>query len=723
MARAPRLSTARAGLLGGSSSGPRMSNANASMIERGGQSVAGGIQSVAEAQLRIDQNRAAAYVAEKQPEVELRMQQLLLEQQQNITADNVDSFVAVYTESIDSMLADAIEQTPARGQRQMRAAMARARARNVGAALQIEARRGIELRTEQFMRGAETAGAILETRPEHYGEHLQTQLEAIDGLMVPDAQKDRLREVTTGMLTESHIRGLIDLSPETALAALEAGSYDERLTPDRKRVLVNTARQRGSAMTNQARRELAGMLNSIEDAVLDGVAPPMSIADWREQAAGLGVTAGPEVEQAALLDAVSQQTREMRMTGFTPASRQAAQERGLNLERIPPAVAISQTVDVLEAQRRREGASRGLDMLLTAARNIEAQVVERAKNNPILGAYEAGVIDEMPDLDPMNPVLSVERMAAMEAATSYFGRPVSPFNKDEAIRIRETMAQMPPDQRAEHVVRMVSQLPPQYADRVAEQLGDGDAAMGAAVAMAVRGKTELVDRIFRGQSVMDSEGFQLSKDDFLASVPVDYVQALGASPGAYELFYQAAMALYSGRTDVDVFSPSAAVDSGAFQETWDELTGGLVSHNGRMTVAPVEKMTQDDFRAALYRMEQVDIARYGRQRMPDGSFMPVEDVPGSTGMARAPGDGTTAPQLLTPEMVLRDTQFIPAAEGMYYVVMGDSTIQTGPEGQPYVFDMRSYLKSLQYTPLAGVSREPTEEEVLGSILRGDWLED
>ena len=537
------------------------------------------------------------------------------------------------------------------------------------------------------------AGANLVSDPGAFEMTLAEQEALIEQMTVPEARKQLLRDATRERLAVGALEGMMITQgkPQEAYDRLNAGEFDQYLDAGKKADMMARAQSilnRGKA---DYRAQITGIVSDLKDD-----------ASFIEQAARDGVQTG-QTPQAWLdqLDQLSRTFPELKPRLDRQVRDMENAARVVDASVAFRASSVEQMQDQLAEARQqdRAGRTRGSEFTVAAMESVYEQVQDRMENDPVRGLQEAGLIqqEELPPADADWPEFWSVMEPVMQVAREYYGQEVSPFSADSIERMQRRLETMPADRRAMELEQWATDMPEDMTDRVAEMFHNSDKPEYAmALAMARRSRTKLTAEIMTGLEVMTGDGYAVTTGKLYDSIRESDVMAVfESSPRAMQHLVQSAEAIYAARVPLSTLSDSnAEVDGELMENIMLELIGAEpVRSNQRMTLPPIDGMSQFEFDKAVYSIQPGDLTEFGIEEDPTtGKPMSLDLSSPGIPMAPAGAQPGVSGQVITPEVMRQYVQLVPAYEGVYYLEIGGKRI-VGSKGGSFLFDFKSLIES------------------------------
>lgn len=675
-----------------------------------GQGLANFAQGAAQAQAaneRIQQNASQAYVAKESSRIGLEMEQRLEQLRQGVDGADPGAFTADVAREMAALYEQELEAAPSLARGQLGNRMRDMIARVESQALAIESRAAIEHINLSFEEGANLDANQLLSSPDLWAEKNEQQAEAIQNLDVdPQFKQALLYEVTrtqsygalSGRIMQPSAQdeeGEFVMGPERALRELKAGEWDERLSDDEKRTLINAAEREIAVRAKAAEAEYKADVKLLRDRVNDWVSATM--IDRREGFFGNDqeLLQAVELVDDPVIRADVQEVLQVRdmLVGFRTLGL-----AGMQARRDQFAAVLNNSGQSSDVQRR---ALAGMNTMIS-------EMEELGRRDPIGGTVAAGIVRERAPLEfnaetgegPTGDQWTAAYRQALVAADYYGVDSVGMLAPNQAAAMGNMLRNMAPDQAAAALGAMTQNLPDEYVKQIAGQLwGEDEETMATAVALS-REAPRVTEQIIRGQAIVDSEMFQLTDPKLKAAIPDAYYTLFDQAPSVYDAMVPAAKAIYATLVPASELQSDREVDPDLMREALDMVSGGLVQMNNSETIAPRRGMTTDDmteltenFVIGQFAADGFTFTRYGRIATPGGQVTPLGEggIPGGLG------------GIMTPEKFARHATLRPHSDGVYYVMMGGKPI-LGANQQPFLLDVGrmadDYFAQKQPSPAA-----------------------
>lgn len=353
---------------------------------------------------------------------------------------------------------------------------------------------------------------------------------------------------------------------------------------------------------------------------------------------------GPLIQAAALGDAeATKRLREYALVDeLAPVARTAWQMRPADLA----------AVSTAEEQRRRLGTgfgerdARRLDtvneVLAVQSRDIDKDKVGMGEK---AGLYTATAI-------PVNAdVRSPEFKAALGyregnalAAQNHFGGNLNVFRPDEKAAIKARYDGASPEEKIAMLGAIAGALGGRAGQAAVKELV-GDTPTGRFAAGLWGEDPEVAGSLLKGAAAAEAEkGFSPAKGVNIKTYTAEKATALpsgmfavamrGGESGPYADMAQAIDARYAFLS-ARAGDASGNVDTARLKQAATDVTGGILSQNGRPVIAPRRGMSQREFDGVMWGLKDADVAGVTTG---DGTPVPLDYVRGS-GKLHAVGDG------------------------------------------------------------------------------------
>ena len=264
-------------------------------------------------------------------------------------------------------------------------------------------------------------------------------------------------------------------------------------------------------------------------------------------------------------------------------------------------------------------------VMATSMYNYMKEQGEWAEKHPLDDAARRYKQATPPPIDPGNPGALPDNIAYRGALAQHYaavnGSPTpSIFNSEELPQIKGILANPDPAAKAQ-VYGAIANLPEAVRSATLKALGGDnpkDMAQAAAGSL-MRTAPDVAQSIFRGQGIMDTdkrfdpegEGQQKAayKTALDGVLPRNLFseQDLSHKTGAYATTEQMVKARYADLVSQASPNPPAALQADVLKKAVDDVTGGVLSHNGGPLIAPARGMTQDRLDATVRGVTDSDL--------------------------------------------------------------------------------------------------------------------
>ena len=353
----------------------------------------------------------------------------------------------------------------------------------------------------------------------------------------------------------------------------------------------------------------------------------------------------------------------------------------------PPAVLDSE-VKRMEAAVAAPNANPTMDTLnaIKAFKAVQEQQAKTRDSEPvILGGANGGRYYSLEPLDASKPlddnlVGSLRnRDAQAQTANKIYGGNGSPFTVEEAQSWKQKYADATPDEKGQILGTLAKGL---SADSVAAALpqiikGENSKSQTPALTMAAgiyAKNPEIAQSIIEGMNAADTEprytpgkganalAYQTSKDQYLPAAAFNRASRTDAS-GPFAAMSDAIDARYAFLS-AQAKDVSGAPNNTRLKQAIDDVTGGILYHNGAAVIAPVRGMQQRDFDATIYGVKDEDLA----------------------------GAQTTGGKAITADYVRGSAKLQARSDGQYYLQVNRDNehpqYAVTKSGAPFVLDLR-----------------------------------
>ena len=334
--------------------------------------------------------------------------------------------------------------------------------------------------------------------------------------------------------------------------------------------------------------------------------------------------------------------------------------------------------------RIQEGESTGRDARMLAklskAHAYNQKEVEQGRGLQV--AFQNGIIGQPPPLNVRNPDADVlsERRDQARMASIGMRADISPLTNDEVEEITEVILGdgTPLDTVVSLMDTYTESLGPEWSKRLAQQAVQKYPAAAVAFSVASERPRLARDLIEGSRLLKETPGLALAASPRIKTVAVDAVLknlTTEFTAGMLTPITAAADAIYAKKRLISGDLDSIGTQT-LYQEAIEEVTGGMLRHNGRSNLPPEPGMSQSQFDDLLGGLTTQSLARYGNGRPVIGgeSFTP-EDLEG-----RSFFQGGV------------ENQLVSIGQGAYSILQpGNGWIKT-EDGETYVLELGNLAK-------------------------------
>lgn len=358
-----------------------------------------------------------------------------------------------------------------------------------------------------------------------------------------------------------------------------------------------------------------------------------------------------------------------------------------------PPDALDTMVKTMEAQAAAPGGNTSTQTL-SAIKAFKAVQVEQAKKRDsepvVLGGENGGRYYALQPIDGRNAPLDDTLVSALKnrdaqarTANRIYGGSGSPFTIEEAQAWQSRYADATPQERGQILGTLAKGL---SADSFAAALpqivkGENSKSQTPALQMAAglyAQAPEIAQSVIEGMNAKDADkryvpvgeanklAYQTSKDTYLPQRVFN--RAVRTDPaGPFAAMSDAIDARYAFLS-ADAKDASGATNTARLKRAIDDVTGGVLYHNGAPVIAPVRGMSQRDFDGTVWGVTDADLA----------------------------GAQTTGGKAIDAAYLRGSAKLQSRADGQYYLQVNrdDSNPQYAvtKDGKPFVLDLRGRQK-------------------------------
>jgi len=221
--------------------------------------------------------------------------------------------------------------------------------------------------------------------------------------------------------------------------------------------------------------------------------------------------------------------------------------------------------------------------------------------DPWQAAADRGQIDGIPPIDHTSveglAASMQSRMEQIDTIEQAAGRPVSPLQPKEAEAVARMLDSMAANEKAAMLGELSESVGPDRMMALAGQLSGGDETLGVVAAAQAQGlKTpdgqNLASLIIKGDEAIKGTRVQVddAAGDGIQAEMREYLGDAIASPVARDAAVNAAIKVWAAK--------EAEGNSIDYDEALEAVSGAVVDHGGRKTLAPIG-WTADDFERSL----------------------------------------------------------------------------------------------------------------------------
>lgn len=328
-------------------------------------------------------------------------------------------------------------------------------------------------------------------------------------------------------------------------------------------------------------------------------------------------------------------------------------------------------IDALIGQRNANGTNTALEEQIRFRKEVLAAAKKQFDDSPLRAGQQYGLFSVAPldttSFDAMLPGLAA-RVPQADLAGRQAGRPAPPLLPEEAGRLGEMLAALPPADQGQRIAQLASVVPPQQLLALAQQIGGEDKGAKRALALQMQfGAAKTTAGAYRSELV--ARGWQAVKDKGIKEdtsaefgLRAQIAKEIGDSlpPKWREDAIDAARLMYLGQ-QADGVSPSVR---GVVRLA---AGGEIVEHNGRRIPIPagVSEAQLADRLKAYPAAALASQAPGGAVMLPGGKQMPMAEF-----LANLPA-----------------AQLEPVAPGRYGVRAGGGIVM-GATGRPIIIEVR-----------------------------------
>lgn len=175
--------------------------------------------------------------------------------------DGVDGFTDRFGAGVDEAIEAEIGAMPERLQERMRAELTNARENLRARAFEVEHGRRVEMQERMLDRHFQNAGASVFHDATQYETELEKARAAIDVSGLSARRRAAAHERAPGVLANHRMLGLVDSNPNLALREINAGQWNEALTPEQQARYRNAAEAEIARRRAEAERRAAAALD------------------------------------------------------------------------------------------------------------------------------------------------------------------------------------------------------------------------------------------------------------------------------------------------------------------------------------------------------------------------------------------------------------------------------------------------------------------------------
>lgn len=352
----------------------------------------------------------------------------------------------------------------------------------------------------------------------------------------------------------------------------------------------------------------------------------------------------------------------------------------------PPAM-LDAGIKQLEADLSAPGAnatSTGVNML-KAFKAVRDDQVKRRDNEPVtLGGQDGGRYYALQPLDPAGALgedfvaTLKNRDAQAQIAHRIYGGSGSPFTAQEAEGFHQRYADAAPADRAAIIGQLAKGLSPQTFAAALPQVVSGSSAKsdrpGITMAAGLYSQApEVAGSILQGIDAQKTDEkyvpvgtnrqtYDTSRASYLPAAAFN-VASRTDPRGSYASMQDAVDARYAFLS-AQAKDVSGNLNTSRLKQAVDDVTGGVLTHNGSAVIAPARGMTQAAFDGVLLGLTDADLA----------------------------GAMTTSGKPITADFLRGSTRLQAVADGRYLVQVnrdeGNPQYAATGDGKPYVLDLR-----------------------------------
>ena len=317
---------------------------------------------------------------------------------------------------------------------------------------------------------------------------------------------------------------------------------------------------------------------------------------------------------------------------------------------VRPLAEQAQALQQLRGQLNTQGTDPATEKRISELEKVHTEAVKDYAKDPLVAALDRGVLKAIEPLTMTDMPTLVNGLTArtQQAAVveQQVGKPVSPLTAQEAERVGEMLALLPPADRSKYVAMMAQTVGPRAASALAAQIDKKDRALGLAFAMAGSATTN-----GRFTSELVLKGAQAKKDgtstkgEKQPDVKVASWKATASAELADVFPTQTATDAYRDASELIMHGMAAEQGGRLSQDDMRRavelaIGGKLIEHNGRKIPLPAG-IDSDILDKRLKSVTADELAPYGKTVRAGGVEIPTEEfvktLPGAELIYAGPG--------------------------------------------------------------------------------------
>lgn len=364
---------------------------------------------------------------------------------------------------------------------------------------------------------------------------------------------------------------MVNVDPRNAMKLLKNPDFLPEIDPDKRTTLIHAADTAVLRAENRAEIQAQAWDRKMEK-------------EWK--AVSTVFDAGKSLEPGYAADVL----KKFKGTPYEASLRSMMADSPQNSAFASKPIA-TQTATLLELQGKLNSNGATPDDIKSYEQKDKAHkaTLKDIKEDPYKAASERGVITEITPLTldlKQLPAQLYARAQAAQVVSTWTGKPESLFRPDEAHKVAEVLAALPPKDRAGALTGLSKTMTPGQMTAFAKQLGSKDETLAAAAFMTSRGRgtnegRQAAEIVLSGYDAMKEQRVKWpsgqTKEALRAEIDT-LTRGAFASENSQRAAGDAAMAVYAGLL-AEGGTPSV-------KQAVNLATGGIMEMNGQKVIKP-----------------------------------------------------------------------------------------------------------------------------------------